>query len=95
MDNPSNEELKKCIEDLMQCNIQKVLTGESKSEELLFCKPYDVEIYMESIGSQELEDFNTNGSDWDFWGTFEYKYSKYQISGDGYSNNHIVFKKVN
>jgi hypothetical protein len=85
------EEIKNKVRELMIRNIQKVLTGEVKSIDLLFCKPNDVISYIESIGGEDLDDLESNGWQWDFWNNVKYDGLIYTMSGDGYYSDTMQF----
>lgn len=84
-------EVKEYIKQSMIDNINSVLDGKTEIVELLYVRPYDVISYMESIGGLYEEGIETNGWEWDYWFTIEYKDKKFSCCGDGYYRNTASF----
>ena len=88
------EEYKKQIKINMIDTIHAVIDGKIKEGELHFCRPNDVIKYFEFIdGEYDSDDFETNGSSWDFWFKVRYDNQQYTISGDGYYQNFMSIEK--
>ncbi len=97
---PSNkpfdkEQVKVQVSIWMKEGIQSVLDGRQDSVELLYCRPADVLRYIISIGGSDLEDFDTNGWQWDYWFNVVVKGREYNIEGDGYFSDSATFSLKN
>lgn len=65
--------------------IQTVLDGEEERVALHYISPSTAVKYLNNIdGVENLEDFDSNGWDWDFWMGFEFEGAKYTLAGSGY-----------
>jgi len=87
------EEIKYLVEKLMIKNINKVISGESVKEKLLYVRPEYVLAYLESIGAKENDEISTNGWEWDYWLTVTLNGDVYILGGDGWSRDNATFKK--
>ena len=88
----TKKEVKEQVKKWMIDDIQSVIQGEKENVELLYCRPADVQEYITSIGG-ELDDFETNGWQWDYWVKVKIGESNYMLSGDGYYGNSADFSK--
>jgi hypothetical protein len=88
----TTEEIKKEIEQRMIEGIQAVLQGKQDEADLLYCRPADVERYLVSIGVQSpLDEFETNGWQWDYWAKIIIGENTYMLCGDGYYGDGATF----
>lgn len=73
------------LEEESEKAIKMVISSEVDSIEISLCVPYDVDVFMESLG-YEKTDFDCNGWQWDYWITYqkdEYE-PEYVLAGCGY-----------
>ena len=85
------DEIKSKVKEAMIQDIQSVLDGTIKQIGLLYVRPNDIIVYIESIGGKNNDDFETNGWQWDYWLTLTIDNKKYSISGDGYYGDTVYF----
>jgi len=85
-------DLQETIIKEMKIMVKKVLDGEATSVKLWYVRPNDVIKAVEELGGQNLDDFDTNGWQWDYSMTFAYLDKKYGLSGDGYHQNFCIFE---
>jgi hypothetical protein len=88
----SKEKIQSQVKELMESSIQQVLKGEKKSVKLHYCRPNDVIEYIERIGGEDLEDFESNGWKWNYFLKVEHNGIKYELSGDGYYQDWAEFE---
>lgn len=76
--------MKKQLIENMKIAINKVINGEQKSVSLDGIYPNDVKEYIEELGGEDLQEFDSNGWQWDFWMYFLYNGQRYMLAGSGY-----------
>lgn len=70
--------------------IQLVLDGKEKEVTSgTLISPHHVDEYLESLGLSDRY-IDTNGWDWDFWATYNYKGRKIVMAGSGWINDGIT-----
>jgi predicted adenine nucleotide alpha hydrolase (AANH) superfamily ATPase len=73
---------------------QRVLEGKAVSfttTELL--SPDKAEKILLELGVEDVDDFDCNGWDWDFWKKYSKDEVYYTLSGSGWYNNGLTFSK--
>lgn len=89
--NLQKEQVKSQVKKWMEEGIQAVLDEKQTEADLLYCRPQDIIEYITSIGGENMENFNTNGWQWDYWFNVKVKGREYIVCGDGYYSDGATF----
>ena len=93
----SKEEQDKLMGELlidMFNGIKQLINNEIDVYSNKFLSPNDISKHLLHIGFEDLDQFNSNGWDYDNWSYFMYNNEKYCISGHGYYGGISVNKDM-
>lgn len=85
------EHVEKMLCSNVKRNIQKVLTGKSKSEDLWFFSPNYIIKNIESLGCEYRKDVNACSLR---LGSFKYGNSEFELSWDDIDKNYVILKSI-
>ena len=88
------EELELEVIARMKQSIDSIFSKEVESVKMFAVRPGEVIKYIVSLGGLDLNDFDTNGYQWDYWTQLEINSVKYTLSGDGFYDRYCTLSKT-
>ena len=82
------EEIIKNTQELFLDDVKKVISGEKdKTEGYPLCPQDAIDCLEKKLGFKDLDEFDSNGWQYDYWIEVEFGEKEYIISGSGYYGN--------